>query len=165
MSIPGDRLREVVALAAPRLTQFSEDDASRPHRPGKWTRKQILGHLIDSASNNHQRFVRAQLGGDLVFPGYEQERWVEVQRYADAPWPSLLLLWREFNLQIARVMDAAPEAVRLAPRAKHNFHQIAFKTFPQDEPVTLESFMVDYVDHLEHHLKQFEPFRSPPPLR
>ena len=157
-------MREVVALAAPRLGQFSDDDASRPHRAGKWTRKQILGHLIDSASNNHQRFVRAQFGGDLVFPTYEQERWVEVQRYADAPWSSLLPLWREFNLQIARVMDAVPETLRHALHTKHNFHRIAFKTVPEDQPVTLEYLMVDYVDHLEHHLKQFEPFGSSPPL-
>jgi hypothetical protein len=155
MSIPGDRLREVVARAAPRLERLSDEEAARPHRPGKWTRKQILGHLIDSASNNHQRFVRAQLGGDFVFPGYEQERWVEMQRYADAPWSSLLPLWREFNLQIARVMDAVPETLRLAPQTKHNFHRIAFKTVPEDQPVTLEYLMDDYVDHLEHHLRQF----------
>lgn len=161
----GARLRAAVDLAAPMLERFTDADAATPRAPGKWSRKQLLGHLIDSASNNHQRFVRAQFTNDLEFPGYEQERWVETQQYAGAPWPSLITLWREFNLHIARVMDATSSGVLFAERRTHNLHQIAFHTVSPSHPATLEYFMNDYIDHLEHHLAQFEPFPLPPPLQ
>ena len=149
-----DRLRNAVEAAYPRLSSISDSAASTPPAPGKWSPKQVIGHLIDSASNNHQRFVRANFTDDLIFPGYDQERWVELGQYADAPWVSLVTLWREFNLQIARIMDSTPASVRDAPRARHNLHRLAWCSVPEDQPATLAYFMNDYVDHLEHHLRQ-----------
>jgi hypothetical protein len=135
---------------------MSDSDAATPPAPGKWSPKQVIGHLIDSASNNHQRFVRANFTDDLIFAGYDQEKWVALGGYADAPWLSLITLWHEFNLQIARVMDATPASVRDAPRARHNLHQVAWRSVPESEPATLSYFMSDYVDHLEHHLRQID---------
>jgi len=149
-----DRLAAVVERVTPRLRDLSDAAASAPRAAGKWSPKEIIGHLIDSASNNHGRFVRAQFSDDLVFPGYEQEKWVAAQRYADAPWEELIALWRGFNLHLARVMANAPDDVRRAPRAIHNLDQVGWKEVPRDQPATLESFMDDYVDHLEHHLGQ-----------
>ncbi len=117
---PQERLRAAVADAFPRLSAISDSDAATPPAPGKWSPKQVIGHLIDSASNNHQRFVRANFVDGLIFLGYDQEKWVELGRYAEAPWESLLKLWREFNLQIARVMEASPAEVANAPRARHS---------------------------------------------
>jgi hypothetical protein len=77
-----------------------------------------------------------------------------VQRYAAAPWCDLVGLWRGFNLHLARVMANAPDDVRRRPRTKHNLDQIAWHTIPRDQPATLQYFMDDYVDHLEHHLEQ-----------
>ena len=133
---------------------MSELDSAKPPTPGKWSPKEVLGHLIDSASNNHQRFVRAQFTDDLVFPGYDQETWVAAQRYRSAPWPELVGLWSGFNLHLARVIEAAPASVRERPRARHNLHEIAWKAIPEDQPATLEYFMRDYVAHLRHHLAQ-----------
>jgi hypothetical protein len=113
-----------------------------------------MGHLIDSASNNHQRFVRAQLQEQLVFPGYDQEAWVEVQAHGEAPWEELVALWSAFNLHLARVMEAVPDEVRLRPRTEHNLDVIAWKQVAPSSPATLDYFMADYVGHLEHHLKQ-----------
>jgi hypothetical protein len=149
-----DRLRDSVTRAAPALLALGEAASARRPAPGKWSPREIVGHLIDSASNNHQRFVRGQLADDLVFPGYEQDRWVAVQRYQDAPWAELVELWRAYNLQIARVMASAPDEVRLRPRQRHNFHEIGFATVPANQPSTLDHLMRDYVDHLEHHLRQ-----------
>ena len=110
--------------------------------------------LIDSASNNHERFVRAQLTDDLVCPTYDQEAFVRVQRYHAAPWTELLTLFLLFNEHIARVMEATPANVLRMPRVRHNLQRVAFHPVPEDEPATLEYFMEDYVLHLEHHLAQ-----------
>jgi hypothetical protein len=147
-------LRETVESAAKVLHQMSDEASQRSPRPGKWSPREVIGHLIDSASNNHQRFVRAQFRDDLLFDGYEQDAWVSLQRYNDAPWEELIDLWRLFNLHIARIMQAAPIDERLRKRAQHNLDQIAWNPVSRDEPATLEYFMHDYVRHLKHHLTQ-----------
>ena len=148
-----DQLGRSVDLALPRLTAIPDSTASQPRAPGKWSPKQVLGHLIDSAANNHQRFVRGQLQDDLVFLGYAQEDWVRVQHYADAPWPDLVALWRLYNLHLARVIELTPADRRLSPRARHNIQEIGFAA-PIEATATLDGIMLDYVEHLLHHLRQ-----------
>ena len=147
-------LRSVVERSTPVLLALSDAESAQRPEPGKWSPREVLGHLIDSASNNHQRFVRAQLQDELTFAGYEQDAWVTVQRYQQAPWTELVALWRAFNLHLAWVMAAAPESARLRAHHRHNLDEIAWKTVPADEPATLDYFMSDYVSHLEHHLRQ-----------
>jgi DinB superfamily len=152
-----EALRRAVEDAGPRLMALSDADAKRRPRPGKWSPAEIIGHLIDSASNNHQRFVRAQFQDDLVFPGYDQDAWVLFQAYGDAHWVELVTLWKTFNIQIARIMENSPESVRNSLRAKHNLDKLAWRAVPADQPVTLDYFMNDYVEHLKHHLSQIFP--------
>ena len=147
-------LRDVVEDATPRLRALSDAESSKAPAPGKWSPKEVIGHLIDSAANNHQRFVRAQFQDDLVFPGYQQEKWVSAQAYGRAPWTDLVDLWRNYNLHLARVMAAMPADVRRKARERHNLHEIAWNAVPQDQPATLEYFLRDYVDHMRHHLAQ-----------
>ena len=147
-----DELRRAVEDATPRLLALGDTSAARP-APLKWSPREIIGHLIDSASNNHQRFVRGQLQDDLVFPGYAQEDWVRIGRYADAPWGELVALWRTFNLQLARVMEGTTEEVRRRPRDRHSFEIIGVSR-PAGEPPCLDHIMSDYVAHLNHHLDQ-----------
>ena len=147
-------LRGAIEKAMPRLESMSDEMTSRRPAPGKWSPREIIGHLIDSASNNHQRFVRAQFQDDLVFPGYAQDSWVSTQRYQDAPWNDLLTLWRSFNLHIARAMEAASAEERRRPRPRHNLDELAWRPVPREKPATLEYFMEDYVAHLQHHLRQ-----------
>src|SRR5688572_12918466 len=118
-------LLRLIDEAAPVLLALGDASSAQRPAPGKWSPREIVGHLIDSASNNHQRFVRAQFRDDLIFPGYEQDRLVDVQQYQDAPWQELVGLWASFNRHIARVMASAPESVRLKPRRAHNLHQLA----------------------------------------
>jgi hypothetical protein len=136
------------------LSRVTELDSARRPRPKAWSRKEIIGHLVDSASNNHQRFVRARFQDDLVFGGYEQDDWVTAQHYQDERWSDLLALWRAFNLHLAHVMETTPEHDLLRPRARHNLHQIAWKPVSASDVVTLEWFMIDYVGHFEHHVAQ-----------
>lgn len=147
-------LIEAVEKSAPLLLVLSDEESSRAPAPGKWSPKEIIGHLIDSAANNHQRFVRAQFQDDMVFQGYAQEDWVRVQDYRQAPWKELLTLWQSYNLQLARVMTAVPEEVRLREHSKHNLHQIGWQIVPEDKPATLGYLMKDYVGHLKNHLRQ-----------
>src|SRR5688572_14219163 len=123
-------------------------------QPTAWCIKQIIGHLVDSAANNHQRFVRAEPQGDLVFPGYAQDEWVRVQVYDAAPWGELVGLWASYNQHLARVMAAVPATVRERRHSRHNLHEIGWRSFPADQPATLDDLMHDYVLHLEHHLSQ-----------
>ncbi|MFL5497807.1 MAG: DinB family protein [Gemmatimonadaceae bacterium] len=147
-------LRASVEHATAVLERVSDEASRRRPAPGKWSPREIIGHLVDSASNNHQRFVRAQFQEPLIFPGYEQDAWVALQHYQDAPWRELLALWRTFNLHIARLMELTPAEQRLRPRAEHNLDALAWKPVPKDEPATLDYFMADYVAHLKHHLAQ-----------
>lgn len=149
-----DDFREIVEHATERLQMIPEAQSGQSPARGKWSAKEVIGHLIDSAGNNHQRFVRAQFADDLVFPGYEQESWVQVQRYNSEPWLELVQLWRLFNLHLAHVMAGVPEDSRTKLRLRHNLNELAWQTVAETEPVTLEYFMRDYILHLQHHLRQ-----------
>jgi len=146
--------KSTVASAAQRLRQIDETKSTERKAPDKWSTKEILGHLIDSAANNHSRFVLAQMRDDLIFPGYEQNKWVDIQNYRDEPWPAMIDLWQAYNLHLHHVMSHADQEKLKTPCTLHTLQEIAFKTVPQSEPVTLEYLMKDYVDHLKHHLKQ-----------
>jgi len=159
-------LSDTARKAAGALRAMPVEEARARRAPDKWSPQEIIGHLVDSASNNHQRFVRARDRDDLRFPGYDQVAWVKSQNYRDAPWLELIDLWETFNLHLARVMDGVPETIRLRPRADHNLDAIAWETVPADEAVTLEYFMRDYVGHLKHHLRQIDnSLASQPPVQ
>ncbi|MGH7468940.1 MAG: DinB family protein [Longimicrobiales bacterium] len=160
MSDYAEELRQIVTDAAAELRLLPEDAAARSPAPGKWSVKEIIGHLIDSASNNHQRFVRAQFRADLRFEGYDQDEWVRTQRYQNAPWADLVGLWELFNLHLARFMTAVPDDVRLRDRADHNLDRLAWHAVAAHETTTLDYFMRDYVEHLKHHLRQVDELRA-----
>jgi len=135
-------LSSVIDLAVPRLAALSEDDAARKPSPDRWSKKEILGHLIDSAANNHQRFVRLQLEPQLNLPGYEQDGWVRVGCYQRTPWSEIVALWTAYNRHLATVIASFdPSALG------HVWHS------PHGD-LTLEFIATDYVEHMRHHLRQ-----------
>ena len=145
-------LRKIVDQTEAQLLEMPPEQAARPLTPGKWSPAEVIGHLIDSASNNHGRFLRAQQTDELIGLPYDQDFWVKRQGYRSADWPELVRLWTSFNRLLARLMDSTPEDILFKQRPKHNLDRIAFKTVTADQPVTLHYFMVDYLEHLEHHL-------------
>ena len=146
--------RETLATASPQLLLISEIQSVVPITEDKWSPKEVIGHLIDSAANNHQRFVRAQFTDELVFAGYEQNEWLRVQHYIGEPWENLVQLWKLYNQHILHLMSFVPIETRTKLRHRHNLHQIASDTIRENEPVTLDYFMRDYVDHMKKHLRQ-----------
>lgn len=148
------RLRASVEAGARRLRALPDAAAARRPAAGKWSPKEVLGHLVDSASNNHQRFVRARFQDDLVFPGYEQDDWVAAERWQERPWDEILELWRLFNLHLAHVIETTPAGIAGRVHTRHNLHLRAWRSIGEREPATLEWFMEDYLLHLEHHLAQ-----------
>ena len=153
---------KTVRDATDRLRAISAADSNQIGT-GAWSRKQILGHLIDSAANNHQRFVRGQATGDLVFSGYDADEWVDAQKYTDRSWPDLIELWRAYNLHLVHVVASIPEPVRQHTRNKHSLDKIAFHTVDPGTPATLEYLIRDYLDHLKHHLGQILEAPCPTP--
>ena len=156
-------LRVAISEALPWLVAVPEPESRRRPRPGGWSPREIVGHLIDSASNNHGRFVRGALEESLVFATYDQEAWVALQRYQDQGWSALLDRWVAFNEQVAVAIEQIPDAALERPRREHNFDRIAWKTVAASEPTTLEYFIRDYIGHLRHHLVQIAAIVSPRP--
>jgi hypothetical protein len=136
-------LRSELASAEPRLRALTEAQVTSDRGAGKWVAKEILGHLIDSAANNIQRFVRAGAADPFVWPGYDQNAWVAVNQYRSRPWTDVVDLWLALNRQAAHLIESVPPN-RLATRC----------VIGDNEPVTLEWLMRDYLAHLRHHLAQ-----------
>jgi hypothetical protein len=149
--------RRTIETNAARLHTLNDAEVRDERGADSWTPKEIVGHLIDSASNNHGRFVRAQFTDELIFPGYEQEEWVSAQRYREEPWPQLIELWKHYNLHLLHVMSVAPEEKLKQPRTRHSLDKIAWQVVDANQTATLEYLMIDYIGHLKSHLRQIFP--------
>jgi hypothetical protein len=139
-------LEQLVSTVEPQLRAIADSDAAAPRAPGKWSRKQVLGHLIDSAANNHQRFVRLRTVQHIDLPGYEQNAWVDANGYAGRAWSAIVDLWSAYNRQLAEVMRRLP-----ASSLQNTW------TAPEGKQVTLEWIMTDYLTHMRHHIDQILP--------
>jgi hypothetical protein len=128
------------------MKALSPELADIPWRTGGWTRKLIVGHMLDSAANNRQRFVRAAADGSYVGPEYAQEAWVAAHGYARQRWDTLLKWWRVEHDILAAVVDEIPEE-RLN----------ASCTVGENEPVSLRFLVDDYIAHQRWHLAQLIP--------
>lgn len=123
--------------------------ADVPWREGGWTRKQIVGHLLDSAANNRQRFVRAASDGSYEGPRYSQDAWVAAHGYAEQTWETLRGWWEAEHEILMAIVDRIPES------------RLEVKCVVGDEaPVTLRFLIEDYVSHQRWHLKQLLPVSS-----
>ena len=136
-----DQLVATAGEARAWLLELPEDTVRHKPSPDHWSIAQVVGHLVDSACNNHQRFVRAQETETLEFPKYDQNSWADKGSYHDSDWRGLVELWYQYNCHLAHVMRNIP-ADQLSTHC-------AITTY---EPCTLEFLVTDYLDHLNHHI-------------
>jgi DinB family protein len=136
-----NKIRSTIELFEPKLSRMNQDVVAIKPSPTAWSKKEILGHLIDSAANNHQRFVRAGYHVADQFPTYDQNEWVRIQHYNSMPWDALVTLWAAYNYHLCRVCQCLPEETADAPC-----------NIGKAEPVNLDFIVKDYLRHLLHHL-------------
>jgi len=138
-----DQLSETVRAAKPRLLAISDARASAKPYADTWSVKEILGHLVDSAANNHQRIVRMQETRDIGGFRYAQQHWVESQKYQSRPWGAIVEFWCQYNLHLAHVIG------EVDPKALEHVCDMGYA-----RPATLAFVIEDYLRHLQHHLAQ-----------
>lgn len=135
------RLEDILRDVPPALFEMDETELSRKPSENKWSKKEILGHLIDSATNNHQRFVRGQFE-DTPEIAYDQNNWNTFNFYQEIEAKQIIEFWTSYNRQLLEIMK------RIAPERLTNEIKVG------ENSLTLAFLVVDYVEHLDHHLKQ-----------
>ena len=137
-----NELRAVINEVPRRLNQLPSSQVERKPSTSKWSPKEELGHLLDSAANNHQRIVRAQLEDKPRMPGYDGDAWVELHQYQQRNWQEVIELWRALNQQLLTAAEAAPDAAWSRTC-----------TIADSLPLTLKFVFEDYIAHMLHHLQ------------
>ncbi len=140
--LPLTSLRDLLQQVPGRLDKLSNEAVESKPTPTKWSAKEELGHLLDSAANNHQRIVRAQLEDKLALPGYDQSRWVTANAYQRRDWKELIEVWQALNRQLLAAAESVPDAAW-----SHTL------TIAGSAPLTLQFVFEDYVAHMLHHLQ------------
>jgi hypothetical protein len=133
-------LRKAIDAELPSLRALTETEAATKGGTA-WSLKEELGHLIDSASNNHLRFVRAALETEFHGPSYDQNGSVILHGYQELSWSDLLEFWQRYNILLVQVIARIPEA-KLQTRCRVG----------ESSPVTLQFLIEDYVAHMQHHI-------------
>jgi hypothetical protein len=138
-------LRTLLENLPLRLEGLPRDHVLRKSAPDRWSAQEELGHLLDSAANNHQRIVRAQLEDKPAMPGYDGNRWVALHGYQQRDWREMVAVWHALNEQLLAAATAVSEA---------GWHRTC--TIGGSAPVTLAFVFEDYVHHMVHHLRHIE---------
>jgi hypothetical protein len=138
-------LKQLSALihdVPPMLSKLPQSQVETKPSPIKWSPKEELGHLLDSAANNHQRIVRTQLEHEPKMPGYDGNAWVELHKYQHRDWQEMIELWQALNRQLLTAAEAVPESAWSRTC-----------TIADSKPLTLKFVFEDYIRHMVHHLE------------
>ena len=141
-----NRLDHLLKIIPQLLGQIPEEEFRKKPKPEKWSKLEILGHLIDSAANNHQRFIRIQFENDPKIV-YEQDECVKLNHYNELNKEHVIKFWALYNAHILEVIKRIPEA---------NLSRTSYANGPVK--LSLGWLINDYVIHLEYHMKQIVDF-------
>ena len=139
-----DNFAGIIESFYEKIRAVGADKANIKLSADKWSLKEMIGHLIDSASNNHQRFVRLQSGDLLNFPAYEGEKWVKAERYDSLDWAVVTLLWHNYNRLLLHIV-----------RNTGDEHLKNVWVKDEDTAITLEELITNYYEHIKVHVKLF----------
>lgn len=137
-----EKLGKIVVDYSPALNNISAEDFSIKPGPSKWSKKEILGHLVDSAQNNIRRFIVSQYE-DIPNIIYKQDQWVSIVNYQQYQESDLIMLWSLLNRQVCSILSNTSET---ASKRKCETNDL--------ELHTIEWLAGDYIKHLLHHLHQ-----------
>lgn len=137
-----ERFNYLLTIIPPLLHAVPDEEMTYKPAADKWSRKEILGHLIDSATNNHQRFIRIQFENTPHIV-YDQNNWVDCSGYQKLDTKHIIHFWEVYNKHLVYVIMNIPEW-QMERTCMTN----------GDTPVTLRWLIDDYVVHMEHHLRQ-----------
>ncbi len=141
-----DRLQIHINSVPRKFLKYPEGELNRKPAKDKWSKKEILGHLIDSAANNHHRFVKAQFSSSPFFvDGYSQNDWVRIQNYNERDANELVNFWKAYNEHILFIMKNTPE---------EKLEIVLNAEDPFENADNLLLLMKDYVGHMDHHLNK-----------
>ena len=149
-----ETLAEIVDLASKAIADITEDTLSFKTDSVSWSKKEILGHLIDSAINNCQRILDAQLKDDLLFDGYDQVAWVRLNDYQSREIQEVLETWESINIHIVQLVSKIPDDIMNRQTIEHNFDKMSMLALQKGEETNLGYLIWDYIYHIEHHLSQ-----------
>jgi hypothetical protein len=141
-----NELNSIVNVFYSKYKDLDNEITSKRPSTDKWTLKEIMGHLIDSASNNHQRFVRLQITRELIFPNYSKDnsKWLEIEKYNELNFSDIILLWKQYNALLGNIIRKVDES------KLENYWAL------DGDKITLKDLMIDYVRHLKDHVRHFE---------
>jgi hypothetical protein len=143
-----NELQSIVTAFVPRLLSISQPDFMTRPSPGKWSKLEVLGHLIDSSQTNIRRFITGQYESTPPRLRYDQEFWVSINDYQNMKKEDVVYLWKLMNERICAVC-------RNTPADQYNKFSDTGATEPNLK--TIEWLAADYVKHLKHHLNQIFP--------
>jgi hypothetical protein len=153
-------LRAAIDQGAALFAAAPEDATTYKPEPNGWCVREIIGHLIDSACNNHRRFIINQTAATLVIEPYDQNEWTSRQHYADRPAAELVGLWAAYNRHLANVIEAIPDDVAMLVRGDV---QLDFPFIEsRSTAATVTNLADDYLGHLQHHLQQIRALLARP---
>jgi hypothetical protein len=141
-------LREIVTTYSTAFTALPEVDFSVKSNPDKWSKKEIVGHLIDSGQNNLRRFIVGQYETTPPHIVYDQDFWVTANDYQNMTSMDVIVLWMLVNYRISVVLENMPET---------SYAKQCNTGKGMEQLYTLEWLAQDYVKHLKHHINQVVP--------
>ncbi len=147
-------LSTIVHKATNEIQAIPEEQMSKKPAENKWSKREILGHLIDSAYNNHRRFIKATTQDHLIFEGYDQDAWVNINNYQNRTTAEVIHLWRETNLNLCFMLPKLSDDLLLKKTTQHHFHTMCMQLLPVGEASNLAYLIWDYIFHQEYHLNQ-----------
>lgn len=151
------RLHDIINSVRPSFNLLNEENWNIQKNEQSWSKKQILGHLIDSAYNNHNRLMRVKFESGYHFQSYDQNEWVDLNNYQSRDAYEIFKSFLAIQDHFAFFLEGLDDSLLNQKTTNHNFHKTSMRPVSEREPLNLAYWLEDYIFHVEHHLKQIFP--------